>query len=134
MTLMKLLSRLRFLPVILIGVIFLGSCEKIKIGKSFECHMGTSYKVTSNLSFKINSLNDSRCPPRSVCAVPGEVHIFININQANNIVDTVLYQDPTSNYPVQFGEYGFSLLDVVPISIGTTTSKDITIKMIITKL
>jgi hypothetical protein len=114
--------------------LFLSSCEKTKIGKSHEYHMGIHYEVTSNLSFTINSLNDSRCPPGAACGVAGEVHIFITINQLNNLVDTVLYQDPTSSNPIQFGEYGFSLLDVIPISIGSTTSKDITIKLNISKI
>jgi hypothetical protein len=96
--------------------------------------MGTNYKVTNDLSFTINSLNDSRCPENVVCGWPGEVHIFISVYLSNNVIDTVLYQDPSASYPRQFGGYGFSLLNVEPISTGTRTSKDITITMLISKI
>jgi hypothetical protein len=115
-------------------IIFIAGCEKIEIGRPFDCHMGTNYKVTNDLSFKINSLNDSRCPPNMFCDVPGDVHIFISINLANDIIDTVFYQDPRVMHPYQFGGYGFSLLDVEPFSAGTTASKDITITMIISRI
>ena len=121
------------LCVLLTMTLFLSGCEKIKMGISDDLHMGIKYVVTSDLSFTINSLNDSRCPPGARCAIAGGVHIFITFNQSNNLVDTVLYQDPNSSHPIQFGKYTFSLLDVAPISMGTTTSKDLTIKMNITK-
>ena len=124
-------TKIFFLSLILI---FSSGCEKIKLGKEFDCHMGNNYKVNSDLSFIITSLNDSRCPPGSVCGVAGDVHIFISINLVNTTIDTVFYQDPEASHPYQFGEYGFSLLDVRPISTGTRTSKDITIKMLIDKI
>ena len=120
--------------ILLLIILCFSGCEKIKLGKEFKCNMGINYKVTNDLSFIINSLNDSRCPEDAVCAWAGEVHIFISINLSNDIIDTVFYQDPTASHPIQFGKYGFSLIDVQPISIGTTTSKDITIWMIINSI
>jgi hypothetical protein len=117
-----------------IFIIFTSGCEKIEIGRPFDCHMGTNYKVTDNLSFIVNSLNDSRCPKDVVCCWAGEVHIFMSVNLSNNVIDTVLYQDPSASYPIKFGGYGFSLIDVEPISTGTRTSKEITIMMIISKI
>ena len=120
--------------LILFLIVFcLTGCEKIELGRAFDCHMGENYKVTSDLSFNINSLNDSRCPENMLCGWAGEVHIFVDINLANDMIDTVLYQDPTGKYPYQFGDYKFSVLEVAPISTGTRTSKDITITMLITK-
>jgi len=124
----------RILYVLISLTVLLSSCEKIELGKSFDCHMGEYYKVTRDLSFIIDSLNDSRCPENCVCAWEGEVHLFVNINIAHNIVDTVLYQDPTGKYPFLYGGYNFSVLDVHPISTGTRTSKDIRIKMLITRI
>jgi len=120
--------------ILFLFVFSLMGCEKIELGKPFDCHMGFTYRVTNDLSFKINSLNDSRCSPDMVCILPGDVHILISVNLANTIVDTVFYQDPKAKHPYQFGGYGFSLLDVKPISIGTTTSRDITITMLITNI
>jgi hypothetical protein len=114
-------------------LLFLG-CEKIELGKAFDCHMGTNYKVTNDLSFIINSLNDSRCPENMVCAWAGEVYLNFNINLRGNNIDTVLYLNPTGLPPnAQIGEYEFAVYKVEPISAGTRTSKDITIKMVISK-
>ena len=95
--------------------------------------MGITYRVTNDLSFKINSLNDSRCAENMMCFWAGECHLDFSINLNNAIIDTVLYLNPTRENPYQFGDYNFSVLDVRPISAGTTSSKDIIIKMLITK-
>jgi hypothetical protein len=109
-------------------------CEKIELGKEFDCHMGTNYKVTNDLAFIINSLNDSRCPENMVCGWAGEVHLNFNINLKGDNIDTVLYLNPTGLPPnPQIGGYEFAVYKVEPISIGTQTSKDITIKMVISK-
>jgi hypothetical protein len=114
-------------------VLLYTGCKKIELGKSFDAHMGDKYRITSDLSFIINSLNDSRCPKNAVCAWAGDLHLFVNIYLANNMIDTVLYQDPTGKYPYIFGDYKISILDAIPQSTGTRTSKDITIRMIISK-
>jgi hypothetical protein len=118
--------------ILLTMTLFSSGCEKIELGKAFDCHMGNHYKVTNDLSFVIDSLNDSRCPENMVCGWPGCVYLFFNINLDNNNIDTILYEDPTGGGFYQFSEYKFSVLKVKPISIGTTTSKDITITMLIT--
>ena len=120
---------------ILLALTLLNSgCEKIKLGKAFDCHMGTNYKVNDDLSFIINSLNDSRCPENSICAWEGKVYLNFNINLRDNNIDTVLYLNPTGLPPnAQIGEYEFAVYKVEPISTGTRTSKDITIKMVISK-
>jgi hypothetical protein len=119
--------------ILLFLIIFcISGCEKIELGKVFDCHMGKNYKVTGDLSFAIDSLNDSRCPENMICNWPGGVYLFFNINLEDNNIDTILYEDPTGGGFCQFGEYEFSVLKVKPISTGTTTSKDITITMIIT--
>ncbi|MCX6335486.1 MAG: hypothetical protein NT092_14500 [Bacteroidia bacterium] len=121
-------------PILCLILLCVSGCEEIEIGRPFDCHMGTNYEVTNDLSFTINSLNDSRCPENAVCCWAGEVHIIISVYLSNNVIDTVLYQDPSASYPIRFGGYGFGLLNVVPISTGTRTSKDITITMLISKI
>lgn len=109
-------------------------CEKIKLGKVFDCHIGTNYRINQELSFTINSLNDSRCPENMRCILPGTVYLNFNINLKGNIIDTVLYINPSGQPPdYQIGEYEFAIYKVEPISIGTTTSQGITIEMVITK-
>jgi hypothetical protein len=119
--------------LLLFLVIFCFSgCEKIEVGEAFECHMGINYRVTNDLSLTIKSLNDSRCPDNAVCFWAGTVYLNFNINYNKNSIDTTLYLNPTGENPYIFGNYGFSVLDVSPKTAGTTTSKDINIKMLIT--
>jgi AAA+ superfamily predicted ATPase len=44
-----------------------------------------------------------------------------------------MYLRNTSRNPIQIADYTFKVVDVNPISGGTTTSKDVTIKMLVTK-
>ena len=119
--------------LLLFIIFYISGCEKIGLGETFKCHMGITYRVTNDLLFKIKSLNDSRCPENMLCFWAGECHLDFFINLNNTIIDTVLYLNPTKEYHYQFGDYNFSVLDVRPISTGTTSLKDITIKMFITK-
>ena len=107
-------------------------CERIELGETFECHLGINYRVTEDLSFTIKSLNDSRCPDGWFCFWAGTVYLNFNISYDKNNIDTTLYLNPTGEYPYIFGNYGFTVLDVKPKTSGTTTSKDIKIKMLIT--
>jgi hypothetical protein len=119
---------------LLLFIIFcISDCEKIELGETFNCHMGITCRVTDDLLFKINSLNDSRCPENMMCFWAGECYLDFTINLKNTSTDTVLYLNPAGHYPYQFDDYNFSVLDVRPISGGTTSSKYITIKMLITK-
>ena len=119
--------------VLLTFVFLFSSCDKIDLGKPFDCQIGTTYLVTPDLSFTINRINDSRCPENATCVWAGEVHLFVNIIYANSKTDTILYQDPQQKWPYRFGDYNFSVLDVQPISAGDSESRDIKIKMIITR-
>lgn len=108
-------------------------CDKIDLGNPFDCQIGTTYLVTKDLSFAIDRINDSRCPKNVACVWAGEVHLFISISHENGKIDTVLYQDPQQKYPYRFGGYKFSVLDVQPITAGDSESRDIKIRMIITR-
>jgi len=105
------------------------SCEKIELNDSFICHIGKNYKVTDDLSFRINSINDSRCPQDVVCVWQGTVTIKIEIKEAQNTIDTILYLNESS----RVGGYKYSIIDVKPQTTGNSTSNDIKIKMLITE-
>ncbi|MCX6334915.1 MAG: hypothetical protein NT092_11535 [Bacteroidia bacterium] len=117
--------------LLLIILFSISGCEKIKLGETFKCHPGITYHVTSDLSFKITDVHDSRCPEDMICIWAGECHLDFTIKLADNIIDTLLYMNPVVENPYIFGNYNFSVLDVRPIN-GASSLKDITIKMLIT--
>ena len=120
---------------ILLTIFFIFSgCEKTELGKELDCTIGNTYRVTHDLSFSINSVNDSRCPANAECIWAGDVYLYLNINHSNTQIDTTMYLRNTSRNPIQIGDYSLKVLEVNPlIGGGLTTSKDITIKMMITK-
>jgi hypothetical protein len=118
----------------LLGFFLISSgCEKKGLWKELDCSIGNSYQVTHDLSFSINSINDSRCPEGAMCFWAGDVYLYINIFHSNTETDTTMYLRNTSRNPIQIADYTFKVVDVNPISGGTTTSKDVTIKMRVTK-
>jgi hypothetical protein len=52
-------------------------CEKTELRKELNCTIGNTYKVTHDLSFSIDSLNDSRCPLGPVCFWSGDVYLYL---------------------------------------------------------
>jgi hypothetical protein len=122
-----------FFILFVIFLIFSG-CEKTELGKELNCTIGTTYRVTHDLSFTIDSLNDSRCPPGAMCFWAGDVYLYIDINHFNSKIDTTMYLLNTGRNPMQIGDYSFKVLEVNPlVGGGLTTSKDFTIKMVVTK-
>jgi hypothetical protein len=122
-----------YLLLIAITLLFFG-CEKIELGKAFDCHMGTNYKVNNDLSFIINRISDSRCPENVECAVIGDASLNFNIKLKGNNIDTVLFLNPTWNPPnAIFGGYDFGIYSIEPKGLATTSSKTVTITMVISK-
>jgi hypothetical protein len=122
-----------FFILLAIFLIF-SRCHKTELGKELNCIIGHTYKVTQDLSFSIDSLNDSRCPPGAMCFWVGEVYLYLDINHNNSRIDTSMYLLNTSRNPIHIGDFSFKVLEVNPlVGGGLSTSKDITIKMIITK-
>jgi hypothetical protein len=109
-------------------------CEKTELGRELNCTIGTTYRVTHDLYFTIDSLNDSRCPPYAECIWAGDVYIYLNIHHSKTQIDTTMYLRDTSRNPIQIGGYSFKVLEVNPDNGGgLTTSKDFTIRMVVTK-
>jgi hypothetical protein len=126
--------KLRNIFVLLACFMIFSGCEKTELGKKLDCKIGNTYKITDDLSFLIYSLNDSRCPPNADCFAAGDVYINLNIYHSNTQIDTTMYLRDTSRNPIQIGDYAFKVLDVSPLlGNGLSTSKEFTIKMIVTK-
>jgi len=122
-----------FFILVIIFLVF-SRCEKTELGKELNCTIGNTYKVTHDLSFSIDSVNDSRCPPGAMCFWAGDVYLYLDINHYKSQIDTTMYLFSPSRNPIQVGGYNFKVLEVNPlIGGGLSTSKDVTVKMIITK-
>lgn len=121
------MKALRFSLIVIF--LLLCSCEKIELNNSFICHIGKNYKVTDDLSFRIDKINDSRCPPDVICVWQGTVDISIEIKEGQNTIDSTLHLYETSI----IGSYKYSIFDVNPQTSGISTSNDINIKMLIAK-
>ena len=126
--------KIKTIYILLVIFLIFSACEKTELGKELNCTIGHAYRVTPDLSFSIDSINDSRCPPNALCFWAGEVYLYLNINHNKSQIDTTMYLLNTSRNPIQIGDYSFKVLEVNPlVGGGLSTSKDITIKMIITK-
>jgi hypothetical protein len=126
--------KLRNICVFVTCFLIFSACEKTELGKELDCKIGNTYKITSDLSFLIYSLNDSRCPANADCFSAGDVYINLNIYHSNAQIDTTMYLRDTSRNPIQIGNYTLKVLDVDPlIGNGLSTSKEFTVKMIVTK-
>ena len=122
--------------IFILLVIFLvfSRCEKTELGKELNCTIGYTYKVTHDLSFSIDSVNDSRCPPGAMCFWAGDVYLYFDINHNKSQINTTMYLFNTSRNPIQIGDYSLKVLEVNPlVGGGLSTSKDVIVKMIITK-
>jgi hypothetical protein len=120
--------------ILLLIITVFSMCNKTELGKELNCTIGNSYKITRDVSFSIDSVNDSRCPPGAMCFWEGEVYLYLDINYHNTQIDTTMYLLNQSRNPIQIGDYSFKVLEVNPFAGGgLSTSKDITIKMVITK-
>ena len=104
--------RIYFL-VFLIGFLFY-SCEKIDIGEDINIKIGEEYRVKWNLSFRIDSLNEYRCPIGIWCIWGGDVDLFFSINEGSHETDTLLRLNDSERNPFETGNHLWEILDVSP--------------------
>lgn len=97
--------------LLILSLIIAAACDKIELGKPFDCKVATKYILTPNLAFTIDSLNDYRCPRDVVCIWGGDIDIFLNIRFNLSNIDTVLN---LSGGPIIFGDYSWSIQEVTP--------------------
>jgi hypothetical protein len=109
-------------------------CDKIRLDQVTNCHIGTNYKVSKDLSFIINSVSDHRRSPKGGVN-EGYLYANFSIKSKGNMIDTALYLNYTKLPPnYEFGEYEIGLYGVDPITDGESTSKNITITVFVSKL
>jgi hypothetical protein len=135
-SLMKILTNLiKGISLLILIVLILPACQKTELDKEIYFHIGEKQKITSNLSFSIDSLWDSRCPTKWECFWAGEVALFFNITHSNKQIDTLLTCYPSRNVnPFEIVGYSWKVLEVSPYPENSyADTKDIIFKMIITK-
>jgi hypothetical protein len=112
------------------------SCQKTELGKEITFHIGERQKITSKLSFTVDSARDSRCPVGFFCFYAGDVSMFFNIHNSQQHIDTLLTCFPGPNViPFDIAGFKWKVLEVNPYpgTLGTNDQKDKLIKMIITE-
>lgn len=105
--------RIYFLSFFLIGFLFY-SCEKIDIGQDLNVQIGEEYRVKWNLSFRIDSINDYRCPIGVYCIWGGDVDLHFSINEGFHKIDTLIRLNDSERNPFEFGNHQWEILDVSP--------------------
>lgn len=112
------------------------ACQKTELGKEIYFHIGEKQKITSNLSFTVDSIWDSRCPSGMECLWSGNVSLFFNITHSHRQIDTLFSCYPSPNVVLlDIAGYNWKVLEVNPSPDNSlsTDPKDIIIKMIITE-
>jgi len=105
--------RIYILFFFLTGFLFY-SCERIDIGQDLNVQIGEDYQVKRNLSFRIDSINDYRCPIGVVCIWGGDVDLFFSITEGSHKTDTLIRLDDPERNPFEFGNYQWEILYVNP--------------------
>jgi hypothetical protein len=105
---------MRSLKYITLSFILLitSGCEEIVPGESFNCRVGETIRYGYNLEFTITGIADSRCPLDLICIWPGDVDLFLEIEEPVS-ADTVISLNSRNN-PLEFGRYSISLINVSP--------------------
>ena len=105
--------RIYFLFLFLVGFLFY-SCERIDIGEDINIQIGEEYRVKWNLSFRIDSLNEYRCPINANCIWGGDVDLYFSINEGSHETDTLLRLNDSERNPFETGNHLWEILDVSP--------------------
>lgn len=120
----------QFLYLVIITSLF-ASCEKVDLGEEITVKIGEKIRVSWNLAFTIDSINEYRCPLDVDCIWPGDVDLYFNFGRDNEIVN--LYNTDTNPFPIS--GYTIEILDVEPYPISTVIiePKDVDIKLKVIK-
>lgn len=98
------------LIIFISGIILLTSCEKIDLGKEIEVKLYETYKISRNLSFKVDSINDYRCPLGTWCVWEGDVDLYFNFGSDEEVLN--LYNEDTN--PFYTKGYSIEIINVEP--------------------
>jgi hypothetical protein len=102
------------LPILILSL-FLAGCERIALNEPFSAKVGDRFRVDSNLSFSVDSVNDYRCPLLFECIWGGDVKMFCTFYEPHHDTDTAIYLVSSGNM-IRMGGYSFKLLTVDPQS------------------
>jgi hypothetical protein len=107
---------LNFSLVVLFFTLTLLSCERIDLNEEFSARVGDKFRVDSDLSFSIDSVNDYRCPLLFECIWSGDVKMFCKFHEGSHQVDSAIYLINNERNPIRIGGYSIKLLSVDPQS------------------
>lgn len=97
--------------IFIVAFVFLmTSCEKIELGEEVSVKIGEKYKVSWNLTFKIDSISDYRCPVDLICIWAGDVDLYFDLGREKEV--TNLYNRDTN--PFRYNGYTIEIIDVLP--------------------
>lgn len=82
----------------------------ITLEETFVAQVSHTYKIKNEILFRIDRVEDSRCPLRAQCVWQGEAKVFLSIDQPVSI-DTV-FSTTENKFSIQ--NYSFELIDVSP--------------------
>ncbi len=121
----------RQLLLLLILTSLITSCEKIDLGEEITVKIGETNRVSWNLIFTIDSINEYRCPLDLACIWSGDVDLYFNFGRDNEIIN--LYNNDTNPYTIS--GYTIEILDVEPYPISTVIVDpgDVDIKLKVTR-
>lgn len=126
-------SHVEFILVVLLGVMV--SCSDIMhditLENNFTAEVSHSYRLGPDLLFRIDRVEDSRCPARVQCIQAGDARVFLSIERPIAI-DTSF---TVIENKIVIQSYTFELIDVSPYreTPGDIKQKDYRVTMVIRK-
>lgn len=110
-----------FFGIGLFSCIYENEREKSDIGLEDKYRIDTEYLLDNkSLKFKINEINDSRCPCDVVCVWAGKAEVSIKIESPDSETFILSTLD---NKIDTVGNYSFELIDVSPYPVSTKQIK-----------
>lgn len=109
---MKRLLAICFICVFIFGC---NSSKEKNTSYKIKAKVNQVDQVTNNLSIRVNSVEDSRCPEGCECVWAGEVKVLFSLISKEYSVDTSLVLP--ANPKMQFGNYSITLESVSPYPI-----------------
>ena len=94
--------------------------EIVRMGEAFTVKEGFAYNVEGNdLTIRVVSFNDSRCPEGVQCVWAGELGVTLTVSSGTNAPDTIGYKESqiilgetTNPSVIVFNRYSFELISI----------------------
>ncbi|NJN41439.1 MAG: hypothetical protein HC811_03560 [Flammeovirgaceae bacterium] len=84
--------------------------HEITLENNFIAEVSNSYRLNNDLLFRIDRVEDSRCPTLVKCIQAGDATVFLSIDKPI-VVDTTF---TTVENKIVINSYSFELIDVSP--------------------